>query len=284
MTAGLEAMPTKSAESAESATERPEAPPLSKIPSSPRESAPGPPPSKPRLSLVVPCYNEEQNVEALVTECFQVLRGMSLPFEMVVVDDGSKDRTLEKLRAERHGRPELRIVALKRNTGQSGALIAGFAAARGDIVATLDGDLQNDPADIPALVRVLESEEADMVSGWRKKRRDSFLRRASTRVANRVRRAFLKDGMNDSASSMKVYRREVLRDLPVFHGIHRFLPAISEARGFRVMEVPVHHRPRIHGQAKYGLWNRVFRSTMDLLGVVWLRTRAVRVEAQEILD
>src|SRR5881397_3810060 len=104
MTAGLEAMPTKSAESAESATERPEAPPLSKIPSSPRESAPGPPPSKLRLSLVVPCYNEEQNVEALVTECFQVLRGMSLPFEMVVVDDGSKDRTLEKLRVERHGR------------------------------------------------------------------------------------------------------------------------------------------------------------------------------------
>lgn len=238
----------------------------------------------PRLSLVVPCYNEEENVEALVKESFQVLRGMGIPFEMVVVDDGSKDRTLERLRNERRGKPELRIVALKKNTGQSGALIAGFAAARGDLVATLDGDLQNDPADIPALVARLESEKVDMVSGWRKKRRDSFLRRVSTRVANRVRKTFLKDGMNDSASSMKVYRREALQNLPVFHGMHRFFPALVKARGFRVVEVPVNHRPRLRGQAKYGLWNRVFRATVDMFGVAWLRTRAIRVEAQEVLD
>jgi dolichol-phosphate mannosyltransferase len=266
-TAGLDAMAMEAAQSAASGP-----------------SSASPSPSKPSLSLVVPCFNEEENVEALVEECFRVLRGTGMPFEMVVVDDGSKDRTLEKLREGRRGKPELRIVKLRKNTGQSGALIAGFAAARGDIVATVDGDLQNDPADIPALIRVLERGEADMVSGWRKKRRDSFLRRISTRVANGVRKTLLKDGMNDSASSMKVYRREVLQNLPVFHGMHRFFPAIAKARGFRVLEVPVNHRPRLRGQAKYGLWNRVFRATADMVGVAWLRTRAIRVEAEEILD
>ncbi len=237
---------------------------------------------RPRLSLVVPCYDEEENVEELVDECFRTLRGLGRPFEMIVVDDGSKDGTLARLREEIRNRPELRVVTLKQNTGQSGALAAGFAAARGDLVATVDGDLQNDPADIPQLLERVERGECDVASGWRKKRRDSFLRIISTRVANRVRKTFLGDGMNDSASAMKVYRREVLEHLPVFNGMHRFFPALARMRGFRVIEVPVNHRPRARGQAKYGLWNRVFRATIDMFGVAWLRRRAIRIEATEI--
>jgi len=234
------------------------------------------------VSLVVPCYNEVENVDDLLDECFQVLRAMGVPFEMVVVDDGSRDGTLEKLRAAIAAKPELRVIVLRRNTGQSGALVAGFRAARGEYIATVDGDLQNDPADIPALLRHVQSGACDVASGWRKKRRDSFLRRVSTRVANGVRKTFLGDGMNDSASAMKVYRREVLENLPVFNGLHRFFPAIAKMRGFRVEEIPVNHRPRRKGQAKYGLWNRVFRATIDMFGVAWLRRRALRIEASEV--
>jgi dolichol-phosphate mannosyltransferase len=234
------------------------------------------------LSLVVPLYDEEDNVRPLLEECFGVLQGMRIPFEVVAVNDGSRDGTLERLLAARAEFPGLRVVSLKKNTGQSAAMIAGFKAARGTFIATVDGDLQNDPADIPRLLERLEMGECDMVSGWRQKRRDSFLRRVSTRVANGVRKAFLRDGMNDSASAMKVYRREVVEDLPVFNGLHRFLPAIAKMRGFRVLEAPVNHRPRVHGRAKYGLWNRVFRATVDMFGVAWLRRRALRIEAQEM--
>jgi glycosyltransferase involved in cell wall biosynthesis len=204
-----------------------------------------------------------------------------MPFEMVVVDDGSRDATLDRLKAERARRPELRIIRMLKNTGQSGALAAGFRAARGEIVATVDGDLQNDPADLPRLLQVLERDGFDVVSGWRHKRRDTLVRRISTKVANRVRGAFLRDGMRDSASSMKVYRRAVVQDLPIFHGMHRFFPAIAKARGFKVAEVPVNHRPRTRGTAKYGLWNRVFRATVDMFGVAWLRSRALRIDATE---
>lgn len=237
---------------------------------------------RPRLSLVVPCYNEEENVEDLVGECFRALSSLGEPFEMVVVDDGSRDRTLERLKVEQLRRPELRVVALRRNTGQSGALVAGFAASRGEMIATVDGDLQNDPADIAALLDRVRRGECDVASGWRRKRKDSLLRRISTRVANKVRKTFLGDGMNDSASAMKVYRREVLEHMPVFNGMHRFFPALAIMRGFRVIEVPVNHRPRLRGQAKYGLWNRVFRATIDMFGVAWLRRRAIRIEAVEI--
>jgi dolichol-phosphate mannosyltransferase len=239
-------------------------------------------PRSPRLSLVVPCYTEEENVDDLVDECFRALRSTGSTFEMVVVDDGSSDATLARLRAAMASRPELRVIALRKNTGQSGALVAGFAAARGEFIATVDGDLQNDPADVPALLRIVESGECDVASGWRKKRRDSFVRRVSTRVANSVRKTFLGDGMNDSASAMKVYRRDVLQHMPVFHGMHRFFPAIAKMRGFRVLELPVNHRPRTRGQAKYGLWNRVFRATIDMFGVSWLRRRALRIEAEEV--
>lgn len=237
---------------------------------------------KPHLSLVVPCYDEEENMEPLIEQCFSVLGRLGMPFEMICVDDGSRDGTLEKLRRERRRRPELRVLKLSKNTGQSGALLAGFCAARGAIIATMDADLQNDPEDLPLLLEHLNEGGHDMVSGWRRKRRDSFLRRVSTRVANGVRKVFLKDGMNDSASSMKVYRREVLQNLPIFGGMHRFFPALAKMRGFSVLEVPVNHRPRERGLSKYGLLNRVFRATADMFGVAWLRRRALRPEATEI--
>lgn len=238
---------------------------------------------RPQLSLVVPCFNEEDNIADLIEECFRVLKSMNIPFEMIVVDDGSTDGTLSKLREAQSTHKALRVVAMESNTGQSGALAAGFRAARGDLVATVDGDLQNDPADLPGLFERVRRGDCDVASGWRQKRNDSRLRRVSSQIANGVRKKFLGDGMNDSASAMKVYRREVLEHLPVFNGMHRFFPALAILQGFRVREIPVNHRARRHGQAKYGLWNRAFRATLDMFGVAWLRRRAVRVDAKEIL-
>jgi len=236
----------------------------------------------PRLSLVVPCHNEEENVKPLVASCFEALEAAGISFEMVCVDDGSEDGTLRKLLEARRGRPALRVLRLRERTGQSGALLAGFRAARGELVATADGDLQNDPAELPALLKVLEEGPWDMVSGWRQARKDSWVRRVSTRVANAVRKRCLRDGMNDSASSMKVFRRAVLDGMPAFDGMHRFFPALARLQGYRVTEVPVRHHPRLHGRAKYGVWNRVFRATIDMFGVAWLARRALKLEVEEM--
>jgi dolichol-phosphate mannosyltransferase len=232
-------------------------------------------PSNPQLSVVVPVFEEEPNLEPLVREIAAALE--PLDYELILVDDGSRDgsaATLERLAA---GEPRLRVVRHARNYGQSAALLTGFAAARAEVVVTLDGDLQNDPGDVPRLLAKLD-EGWDVVSGIRQRRQDTWVRRVSSRVANGVRRRLLDDGISDVGCSLKAYRAGFLRRLPPFHGMHRFLPALARLDGARVTELPVAHRPRRHGQSKYGIGNRLWRGLVDLLGVWWLKHRWVQAE------
>jgi glycosyltransferase involved in cell wall biosynthesis len=232
----------------------------------------------PSVSVVVPAYNEAENLAALLAELRPPLEALGRPYEIVLVDDGSTDGTREVLAGLAGQHPALRVVRFRRNAGQSAAFLAGFAAARGEVIVTLDADLQNNPADIPELVRRLEG--CDAVLGVRAKRRDSFLRRASSRVANAVRRAATGDGLTDVGCSLKAFRREHVLDLPPFDGVHRFFGTLLVWKGCRVVEVPVDHRPRRAGQAKYNLRNRAFRTLLDLLAMRWLRSRTVRYEIE----
>jgi glycosyltransferase involved in cell wall biosynthesis len=233
---------------------------------------------EPSVSVVVPAYNEAENLPALLAELRPPLESLGWAYEVVVVDDGSTDTTRDVLAGLGGQYPALRVVRFRRNAGQSAAFLAGFAAARGEVVVTLDADLQNNPADIPELVRRLEG--CDAVLGVRAKRRDSFTRRLSSRVANAVRRAATGDGLADVGCSLKAFRREHVLDLPRFDGVHRFFGTLLVWKGCRVVELPVDHRPRRAGEAKYNLRNRAFRTLLDLLAVRWLRSRTVRYEIE----
>jgi dolichol-phosphate mannosyltransferase len=232
------------------------------------------PGSLPRISVVVPVFDEEPNLAPLVAEIGAVFAG--LDYELLVVDDGSRDGTAATLARLAAAEPRLRALRHDRNYGQSAALATGFAAARGELLVTLDGDLQNDPADAPRLLAELER-GFDVVSGVRRRRQDSWVRRVSSRLANGVRRRVLDDGITDVGCSLKAYRTRVLKRLPPFHGMHRFLPALTRMEGARVTEMPVEHRPRRFGKSKYGIGNRLWRGIADLLGVWWLQRRWVAV-------
>jgi glycosyltransferase involved in cell wall biosynthesis len=231
----------------------------------------------PDVSIVVPVYNEERSLPDLVREITAAMAHVGSSWEVVFVDDGSTDRSREVLRqlAGREGR--LRLAAMPRNSGQSAALAAGFRLARGNRVVTLDADLQNDPADIPRVLQALDG--VAMVSGVRRNRRDDWLRRVSSRIANRVRSRVLDDGVTDVGCSLKAYQAEYLRRIPAFNGYHRFLPALVRMAGGSVREVEVNHRPRVHGTSKYGVGNRLWRGLVDLAGVRWMRRRWVDSEA-----
>ena len=223
------------------------------------------------LSLVIPAKNEVESLPALLTELRAMLAGFPARAEIIVVDDGSSDGSSELLRREAIGDPRLRVVTLARSVGQSGALAAGFSRVRGNVVVTMDADLQNDPADVPRLIAALEG--ADVVSGVRRDRHDTWVRRVSSKIANGTRRAVLGDRIHDIGCSLKAYRRETLQGLPMFATAHRFLPALCQFRGARVREIDVTHRPRTRGQSKYGVANRLGRGLADLIGVRWLRSR-----------
>lgn len=225
------------------------------------------------LSLVIPAYDEAENLPVLAAEIREALRSSRWSYEVLVVDDGSSDATPEILARLAQRELGFRALRLEHNCGQSAALVAGFLRARGRIVVTLDADLQNDPADIPKVVAALESTGADAVSGVRTNRHDAWLRRLSSRIANGVRRRVLRDGITDVGCSLKAYRREVVAGLPCFDGMHRFLPALVQLRGGRVLEVPVGHRPRLHGSPKYGVHNRLWRGIADLMAVRWMQER-----------
>lgn len=235
--------------------------------------------NQPEISVVVPAYNEAESIEACVREVAGVLSGVGRPFEILVVDDGSVDGTLDVLRAVKETVPELRAIRFKERCGQSAAMDAGFRNAAGAIVVTIDADLQNDPGDIPRLLGALG--DWDAVCGVRVKRRDSFIRRASSRIANWVRNKLSGDNIRDTGCSLKVYKREFLVRLKMFDGMHRFLPTLLKMEGARVTEVMVNHRPRLRGKAKYNVWNRVFRSFRDLLAVRWMKQRWIRYEIEE---
>ncbi|MFG0320058.1 MAG: glycosyltransferase family 2 protein [Planctomycetota bacterium JB042] len=227
----------------------------------------------PRVSVVVPVYDEEGAVAALAREIHAVLAGERIPHEIVFVDDASRDRTVAVLEETSADVPTLVVARHERNCGQSAAVATGFRRARGDVVVTLDGDGQNDPADIPRLLAALAG--ADAATGVRTKRHDSFVRRASSRIANGFRNAVTGDRVVDAGCGIRAVDRRALREVPVFNGMHRFLPTLLRAEGFTVAEIPVSHRPRTTGRSKYGIGNRLFRGIVDCLAIRWWRARAV---------
>ena len=235
-----------------------------------------------RFSLVVPIFDEEANVAALLAGVGEVLAPHG-PFECLAVGDGSRDQSLARMRAWKaeHGAGWLRIVRLARNAGQSAAVMAGVQAARAPIVATIDGDMQNDPRDLPAMLAIVEAGEADAVVGVRRKRQDTFTRRLSSRIGNGVRNWLTGDRVTDAACGIKVIRREFFARAPQFVGMHRFMATLVRYQGGKVVERDVHHRPRAAGTAKYGIGNRIWRGLRDCFAMRWLRTRVLTHRVQE---
>jgi glycosyltransferase involved in cell wall biosynthesis len=232
------------------------------------------PDAAPEISIVIPVFDEIENLDPLLAELQSAIAATGRTAEIVLVDDASTDGggawMLDRTRTE----PRLKPILLAERCGQSAALAAGLAHARGAVIVTMDADLQNDPADLPRVLAALEN--ADVVSGVRVGRQDSWVRLVSSRIANAVRRSTLGDPVTDIGCSFKAYRREALEQLPMFVGVHRFLPALCVFRGARFAEVPLSHRARRHGVSKYGVSNRLWRGLHDLVGVSWLKVRLVR--------
>jgi dolichol-phosphate mannosyltransferase len=222
--------------------------------------------ASPAVSVVVPVFNEEENMSILQTELQDALAG--LEYEIVFVDDGSTDRSAQRIKTA----PNVLILQFEKNTGQSAALYAGIRAARGQTIVMIDSDLQNDPADIPRLLEEI-SRGADLVCGYRAKRKDTITKRLTSRIANFVRSRFTKDHVRDTGCTLKAIRRECVSALVPFKGMHRFIPALIKGAGYRVVEIPVNHRPRRFGQTKYGFGSRALRATIDMFGVRWLLSR-----------
>ena len=231
--------------------------------------------SVPDFSVVVPVRNEADNISPLIAELKTVMTALQ-PYEIVIVDDGSDDATPEVLRDQARACPELRVIRHRSSAGQSAAITTGVNEARAGIIITLDGDGQNDPADIPALLdRFREADNPDLllVTGERQKRRDSLLKRLSSRVANAVRGTLLGDHTPDTGCGLKVFSRPAYLAMPGFDHMHRFMPALMLCQGGHVLSVPVNHRARQHGATKYGVFDRLGVGIVDLFGVMWLQRR-----------
>jgi dolichol-phosphate mannosyltransferase len=228
----------------------------------------------PAVSVIVPVYNEEQNVPILQAEFRAALKGVD--HEIIFVDDGSSDHTVERIEAA----PNVRVIRFEKNAGQSAAIYAGLQAAGGAILVLIDGDLQNDPADIPKLVGEI-ARGADLVCGYRAQRRDTRVKRLTSLIANAVRSRYTKDGVRDTGCTLKAMRRECASVLFPFKGMHRFIPALIKDAGYRLVEMPVNHRPRRFGQTKYGLGNRAVRATIDMFGVRWLLSRRLNYKIRK---
>ena len=243
------------------------------------QSAAGAP--RPELSVLLPAYNEEDGIAAIVRETVCVLHGMGRSFEILVVDDGSTDWTPRRLNDLRAEVGELRAVRLAANSGQSAALLAGFRAARGKLFVTLDADGQNDPSDIPALIAKLDS--CDLCCGYRAKRQDSWSKRIGSRLANSVRNRVLRETIRDTGCTLKAFRAEWARELPMqFRGMHRFIPALLAMAGARISEIPVHHRPRAAGVSKYTNWGRLKETLWDLWAVRWMQKRYRSIQTEPL--
>ena len=232
----------------------------------------------PELSVVIPIYNEEPNLDALYREMTEVLSGWGRSYELVFIDDGSRDGSFDVLRRIQAADARVRVIEFRRNFGQTAAFAAGFAAARGRLIVTSDGDLQNDPRDIPAMVERLEQDDLDLdiVCGWRRNRKDTFLnRRLPSVMANALISWATGVKLNDYGCSLKVFRSEVVKPLRLYGELHRFLPALASEMGVRIAEQPVNHRPRVHGRSKYGI-SRTIRVILDLITVKFLLSYSTR--------
>jgi glycosyltransferase involved in cell wall biosynthesis len=228
-------------------------------------------PAAPELSVIVPVYNEEESIPELAAEIRAALDPPGIAYEVLWVDDGSTDGSPAALAALAAADPRVRVLRVGRNSGLSAALDAGFTHARAPVLVTLDGDLQNDPADIPRLLAELA--DCDVVCGVRARRRDDWLRRASSRIANAVRNRLTRESIADVGCTLRAYRAPFVARVPMFTGIHRFLPTLLRLSGARVKEVPVNHRPRLHGEPKYNIRNRIWRALVDLFAVRWMQRR-----------
>ena len=235
----------------------------------------------PDLSVVFPIYNEEENVPILLDEIGRALDGKGWTYEMVAVDDGSSDGSLEVLRSLKSKYPTLRVITFVKNSGQTAALDAGWRAARGRFVVSLDADLQNDPADIPKMMKELERSASDMVIGVRVNRKDTWSRRMQSKIGNSVRNWITGDRITDTGCSLKLAKREAIEPVRLFTGMHRFLPTLVRHAGFKVVEMPVNHRARQFGVSKYGAMNRAFKGLADCLAVRWMSSRNLNYKVRE---
>ena len=227
------------------------------------------------LSIVIPVLNESENVGPLLDEVLAALRPLGIAFEVIFVDDGSDDDTAAKLAARQADTPELRVVRHAQRYGQSMGVRSGVLAARGLWVGTLDGDRQNDPADLPSLWAAANGpEKPDLLAGERIKRNDPWQKRYASRFANWLRNKLLKDGVKDTGCGVKMFRRSLFLEFPHFDHMHRFLPALARRHGAKVLPIPVHHRPRDAGSSKYGTFDRALVGVTDLFGVWWLNRRS----------
>ncbi|MCE3222496.1 MAG: hypothetical protein K0S58_676 [Nitrospira sp.] len=236
--------------------------------------------TRPWASVVIPIKDERDNLVPLTEQLVKVLESRdesrSAPFELLFIDDGSTDGSSELLDCLAAQHPTVKVFHFDRNYGQSAAFDAGFKQSTGELVMTIDGDLQNDPADIATLLPLIRT--FDLVCGWRKDRHDNLTRKVSSRIANSVRSAVTGDQVHDTGCSLKLFRRSVVDKLQLFEGMHRFFPALALMHGFAVAEVPVRHYPRAHGTSKYGVGNRLFKGLYDLIAVRWMQHRCLRYQ------
>lgn len=232
------------------------------------------------ISIIIPVYNEEENLKPLIQGLLETLHGLKQDFEVIFIDDGSTDKSLTALKNLQKTHPKIRIIKFKHNCGQTAAFDCGFKVAKGDIIITMDADLQNDPKDIPKLIDALK--DCDMVYGWRRKRQDPFLKLAASKVANYVRNKLTGEDIKDVGCSLKAYKRKCLYNLKLYNGMHRFLPTLVKLEGFKVREVEVSHCPRKYGRSKYNIRKRLIWPFLDLLAVRWMKKRQLRYKWEEI--
>lgn len=224
-----------------------------------------------KYSIVIPLKDEEGNICELIEEIETVMQGQAKEWEIICVDDGSSDQTTSLLKELKKTKPYLRIIVFTKNFGQSSAFDAGFKAAKGEFIITLDGDRQNDPNDIPKLLAL--SSQYDLVCGVRQKRKDSLLKKLISFFANKIRSRVCQDGIQDTGCSLKIYRKACLQNIKLYQGMHRFLPALFQIEGYRVGQIPVNHRERVKGSTKYSFFNRSFNTVADMFAVYWMRQR-----------
>jgi len=232
------------------------------------------------ISVVAPCYNEGDLIRDFCILVKDVMDNLIRHYEIIIVDDGSTDDTLDVLKELKGQMENLRVISFATNCGQSAAFDAGFKQAKGVIIVTLDSDLQNDPRDIPTLLEHLG--EYDLVTGWRKNRKDNFIRRISSKIANWVRNKLSGEDIHDSACSLRAFKRECVEKLKLYNGLHRFIPTLVKMEGYKVLEIPVSHLPRLKGKGKYGVFNRVFKAFRALFVVRWMKKNFMRYDEREI--